>query len=134
MSVRIVLGPTAFAQVPGLRAAVRVLQQAGLEERLLELPEEGLPEPEFTDRLSGLAARALSVPRPVLIGYAVPSDPVMQKFSRMVDFSDVTFLRRQPVALKLLLPQILQEVGLTTAQSEATTQELLSAAGIEEAA
>lgn len=133
-TVTIVIGPSAFEQVPGLRAAVQALQKAGLEERLILLPEEPLPEAELTDRLSGLATKLLSGRRPTLIGYATSFDKAMEEFRRMVAFPDIAFLRREPMGLKSFVLQILDDVGISAAGSEKAAEEILSAAGIGQAA
>ena len=134
-SAQVVIGPSAFARVPGLRAAVAALRQAGLENRLIILPDETIPEPELTDQLSALAVKVLAAgAEETLLSYATASDRVAEKFKGMVSFRDIAYLRREPAALRLLLPQILRDLGLPAAQSQAVTEELLSAAGVEEAA
>ncbi len=134
-SVKIVLGPSAMAQVPGLAAAVEALRRAGLEERLIVLPEESLPEAEQIDQLATLATKILAAgAEETLFSYAASSDPVAEKFRGMVAFPGITYLRRDPAGLAQLLPEILRDLGLPAAQSEVVTEEILWAAGLEEAA
>ena len=132
--VRIVVAPSAFAQVPGLHQTVRALQQSGLEEYILALPEGDLPQEELTDRLSGMAARLLSVPSHTPIGYGDNDDPVAQQFGVMMASVHAPIVWRHPAALWLQVEQILTGLGFSQSVAERTADELLSLAGLEEAA
>lgn len=108
------------------------MSRAGLEGRLILLPEENLPPEELRDRLVEAAARAYGAGS--LIGYAAKSDPVMAGFEELLKPGKVFMVRRDLLELKAFVLQILDDVGISAAGSEEAAEEILSAAGIGQAA
>jgi len=131
-SARVVIGPSAFEMVPGLRRAVEILRRAGMEERFILLPDPNLPDEERRSRLLDAAAKAYGAGS--LIGYAAQSDPVMAGFEELLKPGKVSLVRRKPMELKSFVLQILDDVGISAAGSEEAAEEILSAAGIGQAA
>lgn len=134
-SVRVVIGSSAFEQVPGLRQVVELFSRAGLEERFLLLPEESLPEAELTERLIDLAAEAFAVPNLSLVAYAGLEDRSMQRFEGMARMAGVPFQWHPPTTLQPLVRQILVDLGVPEADAtEEAVGRFLEFAGLEEAA
>jgi len=134
-SVRVVLGPTAFHQVPGLRRVVEALSEAGLGERFLLLPEEGLPEEMLQGELDQLAIRLFSVKDLSTLAYAAQGDTVMQRFSDKLKPWGVILDPREPKVLEAVTRQILLNLGVPERLlTERAIRQFLYSAGLEEAA
>lgn len=127
--VRIVLGPTAFHQVPGLGAAVNALREAGLKDRFIVLPDE------VTDQLFQLGVEVLGLASPSLKGYAAENDRVMKAFQDALQGFRIPFQRSGLSDLTLMVRQILLDLGVpeATATTEAVDR-FLALTGLEEAA
>ncbi len=130
----VIIGPSAMA-LPGVRQAVELLREAGLEERLIILPDAGLPPDKLNQRLVDLATRSFHVPNPVFIGYASSSDPVMERFQMIVQRANVPFEHRPLTSLRWIVSQILDDLGNPKGMPpELFFQWFVSLSGVEEAA
>ncbi len=130
----VILGPSALA-IPRVREAVEVLREAGLEERLIVLPDAALSPVQLDQRLVELAARSFVIPNPIFIGYASSSDLVMERFQRIVQRAHVSFEQRPLASLQWIVSQILDDLGNPGGVSpELFFEWFVSLAGIEEAA
>ena len=69
-----------------------------------------------------------------MIGYALPGDPVMARFEELLKPGKISIVRREPLALKAFVLQILDDIGISAAGSEEAAGEILSAAGLERSA
>ena len=128
----VVLAPSAVEAVPGLAQTAEILRKAGLEQKIILLPDRALPAEEYRSRLLDAAAQAYGARR--LVGYSLPGDPVMAGFEELLRPGKVSIARREPLELKLFVLQILDDVGISAAGSEEAATEILAATGLEQAA
>ncbi len=133
-SVRVVIGPTAMKQTAGLEQAVEILRGSGLQRQLIVLPETGLEEADFRNRLAQVAVELLSVPQLTVKGYALNDDVAMAGLEEMLQRGGVKIDPQPMSGLRRLLFGILQNLEVPSATAQETVKKILTFVGLEEAA